>query len=119
MINRRVTTMAMAMLLAVGMGMGAGAASAHSAQTERMKQCNVEAKAKTLKGDERKQFMKGCLSHHDEAKAMQDTHKDMHEAPKHALNRQQEKMKTCNVDAKSKGLKGADRRKFMSTCLKG
>ena len=31
-------------------------------QTEKMKACNAEAKAKALKGDERKAFMKGCLS---------------------------------------------------------
>ena len=30
---------------------------------------------------------------------------------------QQEKMKTCNADATSKGLKGEDRNKFMSNCL--
>jgi hypothetical protein len=28
-------------------------------------------------------------------------------------------MKTCSADAKTKGLKGADRKTFMSTCLKG
>ena len=32
---------------------------------------------------------------------------------------QQEKMKTCNADAKAKSLKGAERKKFMSECLKG
>jgi hypothetical protein len=32
---------------------------------------------------------------------------------------QQDKMKTCNADAKAKGLKGDDRKKFMSSCLKG
>lgn len=32
------------------------------AQQERMKSCNKEAKAKSLKGDERKAFMKSCLS---------------------------------------------------------
>jgi len=47
--------------------------------------------------------MKTCLS--GEAKAEQ------HETT------QQEKMKTCNAEASSKSLKGADRRKFMSTCL--
>ena len=34
-------------------------------------------------------------------------------------NPQQEKMKTCATDAKAKGLKGNDRRTYMSTCLKG
>jgi len=32
-------------------------------------------------------------------------------------NSQQEKMKTCNADAKTKGLTGADRKAFMKTCL--
>lgn len=32
---------------------------------------------------------------------------------------QQQRMKDCNKDAKAKGLKGADRKSFMSTCLKG
>jgi hypothetical protein len=36
-----------------------------------------------------------------------------------AANAQQQKMKTCAADAKAKGLKGADRRTYMSTCLKG
>ncbi|WP_250207810.1 PsiF family protein [Curvibacter sp. CHRR-16] len=30
---------------------------------------------------------------------------------------QQEKMKTCNADAKTKDLKGDERKKFMSECL--
>ena len=32
-------------------------------------------------------------------------------------NSQQEKMKTCNADATTKGLKGADRQAFMKSCL--
>jgi hypothetical protein len=31
---------------------------------------------------------------------------------------QQEKMKACSADAKAKGLKGDERKKFMSECLK-
>ena len=31
---------------------------------------------------------------------------------------QQEKMKTCNADASTKKLTGADRKKYMSDCLK-
>ncbi len=30
---------------------------------------------------------------------------------------QQQKMKECNAEAKSKSLKGEERKKFMSTCL--
>jgi hypothetical protein len=33
-------------------------------------------------------------------------------------NPQQNKMKTCNADAKTKDLKGDERKKFMSECLK-
>jgi len=34
-------------------------------------------------------------------------------------NSQQEKMKTCNADANTKGLKGDERKTFMKTCLSG
>jgi len=39
------------------------------AQQEKMKMCNKDAKEKALKGDERKAFMKGCLSKKAEKKA--------------------------------------------------
>lgn len=32
-------------------------------------------------------------------------------------NSQQEKMKTCNADANTKGLKGEERQTYMKTCL--
>ena len=32
-------------------------------------------------------------------------------------NSQQEKMKTCNADATAKGLKGAERKSYMKSCL--
>ncbi len=80
-------------------------AQAENTQQERMTSCNADAKAKGLKGAERKAFMKSCLSGKEEAK------------PK--LNSQQEKMKSCNADATAKKLKGDDRKKFMSECLKG
>jgi folate-binding Fe-S cluster repair protein YgfZ len=35
----------------------------------------------------------------------------------HAETAQQQKMTTCNADAKAKALKGADRQSFMKTCL--
>lgn len=35
-----------------------------------------------------------------------------------SMNPQQQKMKSCATDAKAKGLKGTDRRTYMSTCLK-
>lgn len=39
--------------------------------------------------------------------------------PEKELTPQQAKMKSCNADASAKSLKGADRKAFMSTCLKG
>jgi hypothetical protein len=57
-----------------------------------------------MKGDAHKKFMSDCL-HGKTATAAKPT--------------QQEKMKTCNADAKAKALKGAARKSFMSTCLKG
>ena len=83
---------------------GAAAKPANS-QQEKMKTCNADAASKDLKGEDRKAFMKTCLSHEEAA------------APK--TNSQQEKMKTCNAEATAKALKGEDRKTFMSTCLKG
>lgn len=72
-------------------------------QQQRMRDCNKEAEG--MKGQERKDFMKQCLS------GKQAEHKDARAA-------QQDKMKTCNTDATAKGLKGDARKAFMSDCLK-
>jgi hypothetical protein len=66
-----------------------------TAQQQRMTDCNQQAGAKGLKGDERKKFMSGCLK-----------------------DKPQDRMAKCNVDASGKGLKGDARKKFMSECLK-
>lgn len=78
-------------------------------QQEKMKACNTEAGEK--KGEERKKFMKECLS----AKKAED--KSAQAESK--MTPQQEKMKACNKDAAAKSLKGDERKKFMSDCLKG
>jgi psiF repeat len=62
-------------------------------QQSKMGACNADAGDK--KGDERKAFMKTCLS------------------AKKAT--QQDKMKTCNADASGK--KGDERKAFMKDCL--
>ena len=49
-------------LLALGMALTVGVAHAASDQQNKMKTCNADPKAKELKGDERKAFMKECLS---------------------------------------------------------
>jgi psiF repeat-containing protein len=83
------------------------AAHASTAQQEKMKSCNAEAKTQALSGDARKSFMKTCLS------------KGAAPAAARTLTPQQQKMTDCNADAKAKALKGADRKAFMKTCLSG
>lgn len=90
-------------LLALGLTLSFGAAHAATPQQTKMATCNKEATGKT--GDERKAFMKECLSAKPAAAA---------DAPKGTT--QQQKMKTCNAEAK--GLKGDERKKQMSECLK-
>jgi hypothetical protein len=72
--------------------------AAKTSQQNKMTTCNADAAGK--KGDERKAFMKTCLS----------------AAPaKPAATAQQQKMKTCNAEAAGK--KGDERKAFMKTCL--
>ena len=92
-------------LMALGLCLSMGVAHAAddkkpTAQQSKMTTCNTDEKAKTLKGDERKAFMKECLS-----------------AKPAAPMTQQSKMKMCNADEKAKTLKGDERKKFMSECL--
>jgi len=90
-------------LMALGLCLSVGVAHAAdekkpTAQQGKMTTCNKDAGDK--KGDERKAFMKECLS-----------------AKPAAPVTQQDKMKACNADPKAKELKGDDRKKFMSECL--
>ena len=88
------------------------------AQQEKMKGCNKEAKG--MKGDERKAFMSKCLKKDYTLKAgAASTVATEEKATASAAPTQQNKMKTCNADAKTKALVGDDRKKFMSECLKG
>ena len=82
-------------------------AMAAPAQQNKMKVCNEQANAKGLgegKGEERKAFMKECLSAKSEKSAG-------------GKESQQNKMKACNKEASEKNLKGDDRKQFMSECL--
>jgi hypothetical protein len=88
--KRTLWVTAVAVAMTVGM-----AHAADNKQQSKMTECNAQAAGK--KGDERKAFMKECLS----AKK---------ETP------QQAKMKSCNAEAKD--MKGDARKKFMSECLK-
>ena len=91
-------------ILALGLALVSGGSQAadpapaeKTPQQNKMAMCNKEADGK--KGDERKAFMKECLSANKK-----DT--------------QQNKMKTCNAEAKEKDKKGDERKAFMSECLK-
>lgn len=100
------SALALGLILACGHAFAADAApAAATPQQSKMKTCNADAKTQSLAGDERKAFMKSCLS----AKA----------APADGKTAQQNKMKTCNAEAKTKALKGDERKAFMSSCLKG
>lgn len=100
MLRSVIAVVAIAVMFAVSSG-----ASAATPQQEKMKTCNADATAKNLKGDERKAFMSTCLSNKPAAE------------PAKPLTAQQEKMKKCNADAAGKS--AADRKAFMSSCLKG
>lgn len=94
-------------IAACAIGAFAVNAGAENSQQTKMTTCNADAKAKNLSGDDRKAFMKTCLSEAAPPAA----------AP--MMNSQQMKMKTCNADAKTQKLKGDARKQFMSNCLKG
>jgi psiF repeat len=95
-------------------------AAAAPTQQNKMKSCNADAKTKALKGADRKTFMSSCLKG-DAAPAAEAKPTASAAAPAAATAAptQQNKMKSCNADAKTKALKGADRKTFMSACLKG
>lgn len=93
--KKLITVAALSAFAFVAPSYAADAAKAPTAQQNKMTECNKEAGDK--KGDERKAFMKTCLSSKKTS--------------------QQAKMTQCNKDAGDR--KGDERKKFMSECLKG
>ena len=88
---------------------------AGNSQQNKMATCNKEATGK--KGDERKAFMKECLSNKPAAPASAAPAATPTPAAAPAAgNPQQNKMATCNKEATGK--KGDERKQFMSECLK-
>lgn len=100
-------------LACLGFAVVVSAPAFAGAQQDKMKGCNAEAKG--MKGDERKAFMSKCLKKDYVLKS--DAAADAKPAAA-APVKQQDKMKTCNADAKTKALKGEERKAFMKTCLK-
>lgn len=102
-------------LVCLGFVLAASAPAFAGEQQGKMKGCNEEAKG--MKGDERKAFMSKCLKKDYVLKS--DAAGKPAAAPSAAKVKQQDKMKSCNADATTKALKGDERKKFMSSCLKG
>jgi hypothetical protein len=104
--KKLLSVLALGLSLSMGSAFAADAPAAPTKQQSKMKTCNADAKDK--KGDERKAFMKECLSNKPAAAepAM---------AAASGASTQQSKMKTCNVEAKGK--KGDERKAFMKECL--
>ena len=90
------------LILAGILALGGQAAWSANVQNTKMKTCNAEATEKALKGDERKAFMKTCLS----------------SKPASTLTAQQQRMVDCNKEAKDKQLTGSARKDFVNDCLK-
>ncbi|HXD43012.1 MAG TPA: PsiF family protein [Ramlibacter sp.] len=92
--------MALGQALSVGSSYAAGHTGAVATAEDKERQAkvaNCSSKTKGMKGEERRAFMRSCLSIDGKPPA-------------------QAKITICNVQAK--GLKGDERSKFMSNCLK-
>jgi hypothetical protein len=118
-----VTSFAFVLAAAVGTAFAADttpAAKPMTAQQSRMSDCSKDAHAKGLKGDEYKSFMSTCLKGGEAAAPAAPAATTASAAPRApGMSPQRQKMRACSTDAKAKGLKGPDRRAYMSTCLKG
>lgn len=143
--KKLITLACLGVAFAVSTSAIAAPSEAQLAQRAKMGACNKEAKG--IKGEERKAFMKKCLSKDYVIKgeaaakpaAAKPAASGVAAAPAGkkaaavaasgvaattantaaASGKQQNKMKTCNEEVKTKKLKGEDRRKYMATCLKG
>ena len=102
------TLLGLSLSLALGSAYAADAPATKTAQQSKMTTCNKDAGDKQLKGDERKAFMKDCLS-------AKPAPAPAAEADKKTT--QQNKMASCNKDAGTKSLKGDERKAFMKDCL--
>ena len=110
--NKLMTALMMAAVLAAT----PFAASAKTEQQNKMGVCNKEAAGKSLKGDERKTFMKGCLSGDTAPAAAATAPAKAKAEPAAAAAKPKNAMGACSTA--SKGMKGAEHKKFMSECLK-
>lgn len=87
-----------------------------SSSQQRMSDCSHAAKGK--KGADYKSAVSTCMKG-DSTAAAAPAAAAPAAAPMTAKQTQQEKMKSCNADAKLKAPTGAAHKAFMSNCLKG
>ena len=80
-------------------------------QQQRMKDCNAQAKAQSLKGDERRGFMSTCLKGGSTRLAAHAADTPATASPA------QLKRKACSAEAKQKGLKGDERNAYVRDCI--
>ena len=123
---RLIGALALTSLLAVGVASATTPSKPMTTSQQRMAECSHQSKG--MKGEAHKKFMSECMKGHAAA-PMAGTKHEMakHEMVKHEMAKpmmggkamQQEKMKACSAEAKTKKLSGAARKTFMSSCLKG
>jgi hypothetical protein len=120
---KSVTSLVFACVFAIGAGSAVAAQDADNigksgkpltTQQLRMKNCNAEARTQSLKGDERKAFMSTCLKGGSGDLAARDEAK-----PAATPSPAQLKRKACSAEAKAQGLKGDERKAFVSECVSG
>ena len=106
--------------LLVQVPVNAAAAPARAVVPAAASSCTAQADQKKLAGAARTAFLKKCEGAHATAEpgAAATAKPGTHATAKPGLNSQQQKMVTCNQQAKKQNLKGDARKKFMSTCLK-
>ncbi len=140
---RLIGALALTSLLAAGVASATTPSKPMTTSQQRMAECSHQSKG--MKGAAHKKFMSECMKGHAAASMAGSKHmmaghemvkpmmggKHMmagHEMAKpmmggkHMMNgkaMQQEKMKDCSAEAKTKKLSGAARKTFMSSCLKG
>ncbi|MHB1284545.1 MAG: PsiF family protein [Metallibacterium scheffleri] len=115
---RLIASLALACLLFAG---GASAATTASGKTmtpqqQRMAECSHQSKG--MHGAEHKTFMSHCMKGHAAMPMATAKHEMAKPGMMGGKAMQNEKMKTCSVEAKAKKLMGAERKTFMSECLK-
>jgi hypothetical protein len=93
---------ALTIALPLSLALVSTSVAAASTRTEARAMCKKDSAS--MKGTERKAFMKDCMA--------------KNAPPKKAPSAQNMKMKSCSADFKASGKPSSERRAFMSSCMK-